>query len=461
MFGIIFFGNFEKNLWPLSTDLCSENLLTISENKTIFQSIFELLIQKIPQGNIITVANRNILQKLQEQLKQLSSYPKILSEPIAKNTAPSIVTATKYIAQTFSPEEIILAIPSDIIIKDVETFKSAVNKAETLAQNGYIVTFGINPSNNITYFAQIKTSIPINNGFKVETYNEISEIQLPLKANINENYFSNCGILMFKASTLLDEIKKYCPEISKNIDNINFQNSPEIPYIEYEKMPDISIDKALLKQTDKLAMVKLECDFQHIRNWHNVYEFQQKDLRGNYFTGEVIDKGSENCLIYSSSKPIATIGLENTIIIETPNAILACNKNKTDEIKEIYETFQNQKTNSLNNPVYRPWGFYTVIAKGKGFLTKIIHVNPKQKLSLQSHEHRCEHWVVLSGKAKVILDSKDFILAPGQSIDIPLKAIHSLQNPFEDNLEIIEIQKGDILIEEDIIRYEDMYGRCT
>lgn len=177
--------------------------------------------------------------------------------------------------------------------------------------------------------------------------------------------------------------------------------------------------------------------------------------------GHVIDECSKNSFVYSSSKLVATIGLEDTVLVETEDAILACKKDKTQDVKKIFDILkkQNNDAHLIHKTVYRPWGFYTVIAQGKGFLTKIIHVNVGQKLSVQSHNHRSEHWVVLSGIAKVVLEGKEHILSPGNSIDIPLKAVHSLQNPYDEDIEIIEVQLGDLLIEDDIVRYEDMYGR--
>jgi mannose-1-phosphate guanylyltransferase/mannose-6-phosphate isomerase len=208
-------------------------------------------------------------------------------------------------------------------------------------------------------------------------------------------------------------------------------------------------------------MVELKSDWTDLGSWKSIYDVSPKDENDNVFVGHVLDNGSKNSFVYSSSKLVATIGLEDTVVIETDDAILACKKGKTQEVKKVYNILKEKHDNTqkVHKTVYRPWGFYTVIAEGKGFQTKIIHVNPGQKLSVQSHNYRSEHWVVLSGTAKVVLEGKEHILSSGHSIDIALKAIHSLQNPFEEELEIIEVQKGDILSEDDIIRYEDMYGR--
>ena len=217
-----------------------------------------------------------------------------------------------------------------------------------------------------------------------------------------------------------------------------------------------------MEKSDNIALIKLESDWNDLGSWGSIYDVSPKDKNNNVFIGHVLDEGSKNSFVYASSKLVATIGLEDTVIVETEDAILACRKDRTQDVKKIYETLkkQNDNTHLVHKTVYRPWGFYTVIAQGEGFLTKIIHVNPKQKLSVQSHNHRSEHWVVLSGTAKVILESKELILNSGYSVDIPVKAIHSLQNPYDEAVEVIEVQKGDLLIEEDIIRYEDMYGRA-
>ena len=216
-----------------------------------------------------------------------------------------------------------------------------------------------------------------------------------------------------------------------------------------------------MEKSDKIALVKLESDWNDLGSWQSIYDVSEKDKDGNVFIGHVLDEGSKNSFVYSSSKLVSKIGLDDIVLVETEDAILACKKDKTQDVKKIYEKLkqQNDDTYLVHKTVYRPWGFYTVISQGKGFLSKLIHVNVGQKLSVQSHEHRSEHWVIMSGKAKVILEGKEYILSKGHSIDIPLKAVHSLQNPYDEDLEIIEAQLGDLLIEEDIIRYEDMYGR--
>lgn len=462
MYGIILAGGSGSRLWPLSRELYPKQLLNLVSNESLLQTTFERLNYCMPKENIISTTNTKHVANVRMQLSELTENPIILGEPVAKNTAPAIVLATKYIIQKSASDPIILAVPSDLLIKDNEKFVSTIKKGEKLAQEGYIVTFGIKPDYPETGYGYIDTAEKIEDGFKVKKFVEKPNLKTAKEYLKQNTFYWNSGIFMFKASTILNETVKHATEIAKVSEEFDFSESNQIPFINFDKMPNISIDYAVMEKSDNIALVKLESDWYDIGSWQAIYNVSKKDENGNVFVGHVLDQNSKNSFVYASSKLVTTIGLEDTVIVETEDAILACKKDKTQEVKQIYETLkkQNDNTHLVHKTVYRPWGFYTVIAQGEGFLTKIIHVNPGQKLSVQSHNFRSEHWVILSGTAKVVLEGKELILSPGHSIDIPLKAIHSLQNPFDKDIEIIEVQKGDPLIEEDIIRYEDMYGRA-
>lgn len=461
MYGIILAGGSGSRLWPLSRELYPKQLLNLNSDKSLLQSTFERLKMCMPSDNIVSITNIKHSSNVRMQLSEIYETPVILSEPTAKNTAPAIVLATKFIMQKSNSDPVIIVVPSDHLIKDNDKFLSTVKKGEKLADQGYIVTFGIKPDYPETGYGYINTSEKTGDGLKVKKFVEKPDFETAEKYLREGNYFWNSGIFMFKASTLLNETIKHATEIAKISEEFDFSKSNEIPFINFDKMPSISIDYAIMEKSDRIALVKLESDWNDLGSWKSIYDVSHKDENGNVFIGHVLDKDSKNSFVYASSKLVATIGLEDTVIVETEDAILACKKDQTQNVKHIYDTLkkQNDNTHLIHKTVYRPWGFYTVIAQGQGFLTKIIHVNTGQKLSVQSHNYRSEHWVVLTGKAKVILEGQELILSPGHSVDIPVKAIHSLQNPFEDGLEIIEVQKGDPLIEEDIIRYEDMYGR--
>lgn len=461
MFGIILAGGSGSRLWPLSRELYPKQLLSLNADKSLLQSTFDRLRYFMPAENIVSVTNVKHTSNVKLQLENISDNITVLSEPMAKNTAPAIALATKFITKQ-DKDPVILVIPSDHLIENKQNFYETVKKGEKLAKEGYIVTFGVEPSYPETGYGYINI-LPkkILDGFKVKEFVEKPDSKTAQKYIDAKTYFWNSGIFMFKASTMLKEIEEFAPEIHKILKDFDFSKNENIEYNLFKKMPNISIDYAIMEKSDKIALVKLESDWNDLGSWQSIYDVSKKDKNNNVMIGHVLDEGSKNSLVYSSSKLVATVGLEDVVLVETEDAILACKKDRTQDVKKIFDTLkkQNDNTHLVHKTVYRPWGFYTVLAQGKGFLTKLIHVNVGQKLSVQSHNHRSEHWVVLSGTAKVIVEGKEHILSSG-SIDIPLKAIHSLQNPFKEDLEIIEVQMGDILDEDDIIRYEDIYGRA-
>ena len=453
IYGLILAGGSGSRLWPLSRELYPKQLLNIQNTESLLQATFDRLKECIEPENIVSLTGVKHYSNVRYQLSAITENPVVLSEPISKNTAPAIVLGTKYLMETSKSDPVVLVVPSDHMIKDIKGFAETIKEGEKLALEGKIVTFGIKPTYPETGYGYINSN---TNKF-VEKPNE----ELAKKYLEDGNYYWNGGIFMFKASVLMEEAAKGAPEIYEKLKNFDFSSSDEIPFTEYDKMPNISIDYAVMEKSDKVAMVVLKSDWNDLGSWKSIYDVSKKDEDGNVKIGHVLDEGSKNSFVYSSSKLVATIGLEDIILVETEDAFLACKADKSQDVKKIFDTLkkQNDNTHLVHKTVYRPWGYYTVLGQGKGFLTKMIQVNPAQKLSVQSHNHRSEHWVVLEGTAKVLLEGKEYILSPGHSVDIPVKAIHSLQNPYEEVLKIIEVQKGDLLIEEDIVRYEDMYGR--
>ena len=462
MYSVILAGGSGSRLWPLSRELYPKQLLNIQNKESLLQETFKRVLELTPAKNIISVTNTKHCANVKYQLSSIENNSIVISEPIAKNTASAIALAVKYVIdKEKSEDEIILVVPSDHKIKDVEKFKKSIEDGEKLAEQGYLVTFGVKPSYAETGFGYIKIDDKFDLGYKVKSFVEKPDDKTAKEYFSKSEYYWNSGIFMFKVSTFMKELKEYASNIYSVINKIDFNETDNVPYNEFEKLPYISFDYAVLEHSKNIAMAELKSDWLDVGSWKSIYDVSKKDIDGNVKVGHILDMGSKNSLMYSSSKLVATVGLEDTVIVETEDAILACKKDKVQDVKKIFETLklQHDNTQMVHKTVYRPWGFYTVLAQGDGFLTKLIHVNSGQKLSVQSHNHRSEHWVVLSGMAKVVLEGKDHILSPGHSVDIAVKEIHSLQNPYENDLEIVEVQKGDLLVEEDIIRYEDMYGR--
>ncbi len=460
MHGIILAGGSGSRLWPLSRELYPKQLLKLNSEKSLLERTFERLMSIMDIDNIIAVTNAKHFSDVKMQLKEYSNDVRILTEPIAKNTAPAIAISTKFLLDC-GMDDVIVVVPSDHLIQDTENFAKTIEKAQKLAKEGYIVTLGVKPTNAGTGFGYIKASAPIEEGYKVECFKEKPDQNKATEYFKSNEYFWNSGIFIFKASTLMNTMKECAKEIYEITQKFNFKAQEDIDYMTFDKYPSISFDYAIMEHAKNIAMVEMNCDWNDLGSWDAVYESNKKDSHGNVKIGNVIEQNCKNSMLYSSERLLAGVGLENVVIVETPDAILACNKDDTQGVKQIFEKLKETKndTHRIHTTVYRPWGYYTVLNHGEGYLTKMICVSRKGQLSLQSHNYRSEHWVVLSGIARVTLEDKVFMLKAGSSIDIPVKAIHSLANPYDNELKIIEIQKGDKLIEEDIIRYKDIYGR--
>ena len=461
MRGIILAGGSGSRLWPLSRELYPKQLLKINSDKSLLEDTFLRLANIMPNENIISITNTKHAGDVRMQLSSIASDCTILSEPVGKNTAPAIAVSVKYILDNYG-DDIILVVPSDPLIKDSEKFKESILEAEKLAELGYIVTFGVKPTSPNTGYGYIKT-LPMQNniGFNVDKFKEKPDEKTAQEYVKDGSYFWNAGIFMFKASVFMKALEEHAKEIYNILGELNLKGKAEIDYMTFDKMPSISVDYAVMEHAKNIALVPLKSDWSDLGCWGAIYEVDDKDEDGNVKIGHTIAQECKNSLLYSSTRLVAGVGIEDMIIVETPDAILACSKNKAQEVKKVYEKLKEVKdeTHLVHKTVYRPWGYYTVLNQGEGYLTKMICVSKKAQLSLQSHNFRSEHWVVLSGTARVTLEDKTFMLKPGSSIDIPVKAKHSLANPYNDELKIIEVQKGDKLIEEDIIRYKDIYGR--
>ncbi len=479
LYAVILAGGSGTRLWPLSRELHPKQLMKVEDNYTLFQSAFIRLVNCIDDKNILGVTNTKLepqvriqLEELQEKFCRSSNY-RLITEPECRGTAGAIALSAKFIEKLHKDrkaveEPILVVVTSDNLISDDKAFYNALEEALKLAQNDYIVSFGAKTNRADVGLGYIKTK----NNKKIKEISEVALkadefIEKPNKETTEEfiksaKYLYNTGILVSKTSVLLSEIKKHSPYIYEAIKKAKLSSQvPTIAFQDYKEIPETSIDYAILENTKKLAVIPMDCDWTDVGSWEAVYEISEKDEKGNCKMGKVVDLDSENSLIYSTSKLITTIGLKDTVVVETEDAILVCDRNRSQEVKNIVSELKEKYEDVVyeNKTVYRPWGYYTVLNSGEGFLTKCICVNPGAKLSIQLHHHRQEHWAVIEGKALVLKGEDYFELEKGQSIDIAKEEKHSLQNPYETPLKIIEIQQGDILDENDIVRFEDMYGR--
>ena len=474
LFCIILAGGLGSRLWPVSRASFPKQMLKLDDEYTLFQRTFLNLANLIDDKNIITAVNVKYVSSIKEQLKEMQekfcrkTEYKIVSEPLVKNTAPAVTLAAKYIEDNLiyydKQSPIILVVPSDEIFSDRDILADTLEQGIELAKNGYIVAYGTKTKQldkNMTYFKAKKNPV----------LSKISPYALKVSEFINENhselenekvFYMNTGIYMFSYDTYMNELKKYSKEIHSIVAERTITNSiPSIPLYDYSMLQDVSIEDILISNTKKLAFLELAMDWKDIGSWDAVYDVSKKDDQGNCLSGKVIDIDSENSLVYSTDKLIATLGLKDKIVVSTEDAVFVCDKNKPNSVKKIYKKLndKNSKTKEIHKTVYRPWGYYTVLEDGDGFITKCITVNPQAKLSLQRHFHRSEHWIVLEGIATVIKGDSVLNLHSGESVDIAVEEIHSLQNLGNEQIKILEVQQGDVLDENDIERLEDIYGR--
>jgi len=461
MKSIILAGGSGSRLWPLSRDLYPKQLLNLNEDSSLLQQTFARLNKFVEASDIVTITNIKHSADIKFQLNQINKDNVVIGEPMGKNTAPAIACTLEYFKQKNDSDDIVIIVPSDHLIKNISGFEETVREGEKLAELGYIVTFGIKPTYPETGYGYIKTLKALDTGFKVEKFVEKPNYETAEEYVKSGKYYWNSGIFMGKLSTLLEEFARYTPEIYSKLKDLDYSTENKIEPSVFESMPSISIDYAIMEKSEKIALVELQSDWNDLGSWQSIYNVKSKDEDGNVLTGKVIIDNVKNSFIYSQKEVVAVSGLEDIILVETADAIMACKMDESQDVKKLYDRLKakGSETTKLHKTVYKPWGYYTCMSSGNGYLTKTICVFPKQKLSLQSHKHRSEHWVILEGRALVILGEEQHNLPSGESIDIPLGAKHSLQNPFDIELKIIEIQNGDYISEDDIIRYEDCYGR--
>ena len=464
---IILSGGSGSRLWPLSRNQYPKQYLPLSSDKTMLQETILRLNGLNNIANPIIICNREHRFLVAEQCQQIDiENPTIILEPVGRNTAPAIAVGA---LQSFKNTEdsVLLILSADHVIQNVEAFHQAIKLASQKAQDGKIVTFGITPTHSNTAYGYIKVLKGLDNGIQVvEKYDEKPNLETAQSYIKQGNYFWNSGMFMFKASTLIDELNTHTPEIITTVNEALKNARQDVNFIHLEKLafetsPSISIDHALMEKSDNVIVVPLDAGWNDVGSWSTLYDISEKDSNGNVLKGDVITKGTTNTYVYASNHMITTIGLDNIIVIDTPDATLIAKKDRVNEVKSIVKSLQVKGRYEANSnlKVYRPWGWYDSIEMGEYFQVKKLHVNPWGKLSLQMHYKRAEHWVIISGTATVTNGDNVYTLEEGQSTYIPIETKHSLENKNNEKLEIIEVQSGSYLGEDDIIRFEDNYGR--
>jgi len=464
---VILSGGSGTRLWPLSRKEYPKQYLPLVGCNTMLQETILRLSGLDNLADPIIVCNADHRFLVAEQCQQIDiKNPTILLEPVGRNTAPAIAAAALQSHQT-SDDTVLLVLSADHVIQDIDAFHEAINIASKQAQEGKLATFGIVPTDANTGYGYIKSSKNnTDSAYKVEEFVEKPDLETAEKYLDQGNYLWNSGMFMFKADTLIDELTKHSPDIFKAVSSAVKNATQDLDFIRLEEQsfalsPGDSIDYALMEKNNNVVVVPLDAGWSDVGSWPTLYDIGVKDSSGNVLKGDVIAKDTTNTYIYASHHMVTTVGVDNLVVIDTPDATFIASQDKAHEVKSIVESLQKKGRDEAhsNRKVYRPWGWYDSIEVGKHFQVKRLHVNPGAKLSLQMHHKRAEHWVVVSGTATAINGEAVLTLTEGNSTYIPVGTTHGLENKTNEQLEIIEIQSGTYLGEDDIIRFEDIYGR--
>ncbi|WNL45546.1 mannose-1-phosphate guanylyltransferase/mannose-6-phosphate isomerase [Dyella sp. BiH032] len=466
---VILSGGSGTRLWPLSRKNRPKQFLALVGEQTLFQRTVDRTRKLGQAGAPIVVCSEEHRFTVAEQLQELGvTDASILLEPAARNTAPAIALAAMQ-ALKADPDAVLLVLPADHLIGEEGGFIEAVEHAQPLAVEGWLVTFGIRPEAPETGFGYIKRAEAVGEfGFKVAQFVEKPNAELAAKYVASGDFDWNSGMFLFKAARFLDELKAHSPAIYQAIGEVFATAKPDLDFVRFDQetmrnVPEDSIDYAVMEKTSRAAVVPVACRWSDIGSWSALWEASEKDDDGNATQGDVFTFDTRNTLVRSHDRHmVATVGLDDIVIVSTPDATLVAARDKVQHVKQVVDTLNRTgRTEHLSHrQVHRPWGSYDSIDMGDRFQVKRIVVKPNSVLSLQMHHHRAEHWIVVSGTAEVTCGDKVFLLTENQSTYIPLGVTHRLRNVGKVPLELIEVQSGSYLGEDDIVRFDDVYGRA-
>ncbi len=466
-------GGSGSRLWPVSRELQPKPFIRLDDGDSLLQKAFLRGTSLPGVTNVMTVTNRELLFKIEDEFREVSDLNQnpvntsFILEPFGRNTAPAVAAATLQVAESHGEDAILLVLAADHLITDQAAFSDAVAKACVLAQDGKLVTFGIQPTAPETGYGYIES-----NGNEVIRFVEKPSLDKAKDYLASGDFLWNSGMFCFSAGTMLKEMALYCPEILEATNNclqLARKTSGEgfaqveINPDHFINVPNDSIDYAVMEKTHNSAVVACDIGWSDIGCWQALGDLTTPDENNNRVQGDVVIQGSKNCTIKSDDRVVGAVGVNNLIIIDTPDALLVADKHRVQEVKHIYAQLKEQghEAHKIHRTAHRPWGTYTVLEEGPNFKIKRIEVKPGASLSLQMHYHRSEHWVVVSGIAKVLNDTQELTLEVNESTFIPATHKHRLENIGTEQLVMIEVQTGSYLGEDDIVRFSDVYGRVS
>jgi len=466
-------GGSGTRFWPLSRQLFPKQLLRIIGDETLIQQTMRRVVCASAPNRVMISTNPAQAESIRVQLSEWKDAlaDNFVLEPEGRNTAPAIALVALELIRR-DPEAIMVVVPADHIVKGQRAFDSSVSLAATLAKQGYLVTFGIKPIRPETGYGYIRPNRNVTlkkqgtlKGHPISLFVEkpnAAKAAQYLKAG---DYYWNSGMFIWRASVILDEIGRHQPALSRGIERIGQLMQAGVPRQAiddaYRALTPVSIDTGVMERSKKAAIVPVSFQWSDVGSWGSLDEVASKDKAGNVVIGRVVDLDSHRSIVYGDRRLVATIGLTDMVVVDTPDATLVCPKSRAQDVKQLVDVLkrQNAPEHLEHLTVHRPWGSYTILEEGPGYKVKRVTVKPGGRLSLQMHHRRSEHWVVITGTARVTRGDEVFDLNIGHSTEIPLETRHRLENPGQETLHIIEVQNGPYLGEDDIVRFQDDYGR--
>jgi mannose-1-phosphate guanylyltransferase len=462
-------GGAGSRLWPVSRELHPKPFIRLSDGESLLQKAFLRAVALPGVEQVLTVTNRELFFKTEDEFREVNKTrcaTSFILEPFGRNTAAAVAAAALRVAQAHGPDSVMLVLAADHLITDQAAFATAVQQAEEVAKQGKIVTFGIRPETPETGYGYIEAD-----GNKVVRFVEKPSMEKACEYLDSGRFLWNSGMFCFTAQAILREFKLHAPDIIAATEACLAQSrvAEASGWIQVEMDPNLfgavredSIDYAIMEKTAAAAVVPCAIGWSDVGSWAAVSELSRPDEKGNRIEGDALLHDVHDCYMVSHDRLIGAVGVENLIVIDTPDALLIANRDRAQDVKHVYAALkaQGHEAHRLHRTVHRPWGTYTVLEEGQSFKIKRIEVKPGASLSLQMHHHRSEHWIVVSGMAKVVNGEQELFISTNESTYIPAGHKHRLENPGVIDLVMIEVQSGEYLGEDDIVRFQDIYGRA-
>jgi mannose-1-phosphate guanylyltransferase/mannose-6-phosphate isomerase len=464
---VILSGGAGSRLWPLSRELRPKQLLPLTGERTMLQETLGRVAGLASLGDPLVVCNDAHRFMVAEQLRQQGVAPlSIILEPAGRNTAPAIALAAHAAVAACGADALLLVLPADHVIADVPAFQAAVRQAQQAATAGRLVTFGVTPTKAETGYGYIRRGAARDGAFAIAQFVEKPDAARAQQFLAAGDYFWNSGMFLFGAGRYLEELQQHAPDIAKVCADACAAAKRDMDFTRvdatiFERCRSESIDYAVMEKTSAAAMVPLSAGWSDVGSWSSLQQALPADADGNVIQGDVVAVDSQGCFLHSESRLVAAVGLRDHIVVETKDAVLVVPATRVQDVKAVVARLKaaGRDEHSLHREVFRPWGSYDSIEHGERFQVKRLMVKPGASISLQLHHHRAEHWIVVSGTARITRNDEVFLLEENQSTFIPIGATHRIENPGKIALHIIEVQSGSYLGEDDIVRFADDYGR--